>query len=101
MTIRTAMRGLGLSWPSVDTSKSAPSLLVIFGAAIPCVAELFSILKCKTRGSSSSSESGALTVKEKIICEPLFEADKEVNIALDMVEDLGSKLQLVYKNGTV
>ena len=59
------------------------------------MAEFFSILKRKTTGSSSSSESGALTPKEKRVCEPSFEADDEVNIALNMAEDFGSKLQLV------
>ena len=90
-------RDLGLSWPSEDVSKTAPSLFVIFGAAIPCMTEFFSTLKWKTRGSSSSSEGGALTPKEKRIYEPSFEADDEVNIGLDMAEDLGSKLQLVLQ----
>ena len=60
-------------------------------------ARFFSILKRKTRVSSSSSESGALTPKEKRIYEPSFEADDEVHIGLDMAEDLGSKLQLVLQ----
>ena len=59
--------------------------------------EFFSILKWKSRGSNSSSESGALTPKEKRFCEPSFEADDEVNIALNMAEDFGSKLQLVLQ----
>ena len=35
------------------------------------MAEFFSILKRKSRGSSNSSESGALTLKEKRFCKPL------------------------------
>ena len=64
------------------------------------MAEFFSISKRKTRGSSSSSENGALTLKEKRFCEPSFEADDEVTIALDMAEDFGSKLQLVLQKLT-
>jgi len=64
------------------------------------MAEFFSILKRKTRGSSSSSESGALTPNEKRLCEPSFEADDEVNIALDMAEDFGEKTQLVLQKLT-
>ena len=64
------------------------------------MAEFFSILKRKSRGSSSSSETGALTPKEKRFCEPSFEADDEVNIALNMAEDFGSKLQLVLQKLT-
>ena len=60
--------GLGLPWPSEDTWETAPDLLVIFDVAISCMAEFFSILKRKSRGSSSSSESGALTPKEKRFC---------------------------------
>ena len=89
--------GLGLPWPGEDTCEIAPALLAIFGVAISCMAEFFSILKRKSRGSSSSSESGALTPKEKRFCEPSFEADDEVNIALNMAEDFGSKLQLVLQ----
>ena len=64
------------------------------------MADFFSILKRKTRGSSSSSESGALTPKEKRFWGPSFETDDEVNIALDMAEDFGSKLQLVLQKLT-
>lgn len=64
------------------------------------MAEFFSILKRKTRGSSSSSESGALTPKEKRVCEPSFEADDEVTIALDMAGDFGDKIQLVLQKLT-
>ena len=43
------------------------------------MAELFTILKRKTRGSNSSSESGALAPKKlKRIYKPSFEADDEV-----------------------
>ena len=91
---------LGLPWPSEDESETAPALLAIFGVAISCMAEVFSILKRKTKGSSSNSESGVLTPKEKRFCESSFEADDEVNIALDMAEDLGSKLQLVLQKLT-
>ena len=61
------------------------------------MAHFFTLLKRKTRGSSSGSESGAPTPKEKRICEPSFEADDEITIALDMAEDIGSKLQLVLQ----
>ena len=64
------------------------------------MAEFFSILKWKSRGSNSSSESGALTPKEKRFCEPSFEADDEVNIALNMAEYFGLKLQLVLQKLT-
>lgn len=92
---------LGLPWPaSEDTSETAPALVAIFCVTISCMAEFFSILKRKTRGSSNSSESGDLTPREKRFCEPLFEADDEVNIALDMADDFGSKLQLVLQKQT-
>ena len=87
-------------YSSEDTRETAPALLPIFGVAIFCMAEFFSILKPKTRGSSSSSESGALTPKEKRFCEPSFEADDDVNIALNMAKDFGSKLQLVLQKFT-
>ena len=64
------------------------------------MAEFISISKRKTRGSSSSSESGALTLKEKRFCKPSFEADNKVTISLDMAEDFGSKLQLVLQKLT-
>ena len=96
----TSRGGLGLPWPSEDASETAPALFVIFGVTISCMAEFFSISKRKTRGSSSSSESGALTPKEKRFCEPSFEADDEVTIALDMAEDFGPKLQLVLQKLT-
>ena len=92
---------LGLLWPSEDNCETAPALLAIFGVVISCMAEFFSILKWKSRESSSSSESGAqLTPKEKRFCEPSFEADDEVNIAPNMAEDSGSKLQLVLQKLT-
>ena len=87
-------------YSSEDTCETVPALLAIFGVTISCMAEFFSILKRKTRGSSSSSESGALTSKEKRFFEPSFEAEDEVNIALDIVEDFGSKLQLVLQKLT-
>ena len=87
-------------YSSEDTCETAPALLAIFGVTISCMAAFFSILKRKTRGSSSSSESGALTPKEKRFCEPSFEAEDEVNIALDIAEDFGSKLQLVLQKLT-
>ena len=46
------------------------------------MAELFTILKRKTRESSSSSESGALTPKEKKIYEPSFEATAVVVVVV-------------------
>ena len=82
-------------YSSEDTCETAPALLAIFGATISCMAEFFSILKRKTRGSSSSSESGALIPKEKIFCEPSFEAEDEVNIALDI---LARSYNCFYKN---
>ena len=91
------MGGLGLSWPSEETNETAPGLFVTFGAVTPCMAHFFTVLKRKTRGSSSGSESGALTPKEKRICEPSFKADDEIMIALDMAEDIGSQLQLVLQ----
>ena len=58
---------------------------------------LNSVLKRKTRGSSSSSESGVLTPKEKRICETPAESPDEINMALEMAEDLASKIQLVLQ----
>ena len=58
---------------------------------------LDSIFKRKTRGSSSSSESGVSTPKEKRICETPSEPPDEINMALEMAEDLASKIQLVLQ----
>ena len=90
------MGGLGLSWPSKDAHEIAPALFVFFFAIICCMAEfLDSIFKRKTRGSSSSSESGVSTPKEKRICKTPSEPPDEINMALEMAEDLASKIQLV------
>ena len=85
--------GLGLSWPSEDANETAPGLFVTFGAVTPCMEHFLTVLKRKTRGSSS----GAPTPKEKRICEPSFEAEDKITIALDMAEDIGSQLQLVLQ----
>lgn len=57
--------------------------------------EIISVPKRKTRGSSSSSES-ATTPKEKKPRSP-SETTDEINMALEMAEDLGSKIQLVLQ----
>ena len=56
---------------------------------------LNSVLKRKTRRSSSSSESGVLTPKEKWICETPAEPQDGNDMPLEMAEDLASKTQLV------
>ena len=60
--------------------KSLPLNLAFYIETICCMAEfLNSVLKRKTRGSSSSSESGVLTPKEKRICETPAESPDEIN----------------------
>ncbi|KAL9977219.1 hypothetical protein ACROYT_G014598 [Oculina patagonica] len=56
--------------------------------------EIISVLKRKTRGSSSSSSESALTPNEKKPCSP-SETTDEINMALEMGEDLSLKIQFV------
>ena len=57
--------------------------------------EIISVLKRKTKGSSSSSES-AMTPKEKKPRSPSERTD-EINMVLEMADDLASKIQLVLQ----
>lgn len=65
------------------------------------MADFISLLKRKTRGSSSSgSESEVVTPREKRICESVSESTDETDeiiMALDKAGDLASNLQLVLQ----
>ena len=91
--------GIWVCLGQVKSQAKPLPLSLLFGVVIQvlCMAKFFSTLKRKTRVSSSSSESGALTPKEKRICEPSFKADDEIDISLHMAEDLALKLQLVLQ----